>query len=712
MLLRLLKVYLMSVTYSPLHGTDADEVLFPTYDVYGDVVDVHTTIYGGGGNDTIKAEEFQLQKSRYAFYGEAGNDTLRYENAEIKAYFSGGDGNDTIYVTGPLQSADGGADDDMIIVEGKTKHVDGGDGYDTLSASGTTIGEKNVSGFEKLILWGKVTLDQVSLDSFDKIVVEEAAALTLTLQTDLSAVNVETSADSELSLTGSAFADQLDASSYLGYLEIFGGDGDDTIKGSNAGYFGSGGAGNDIVIGGAGKDTLSGENSLSSDETNTVLGNAGNDTINYGGAAGVYDGGEGRDTLRFYSKSSGLHLGAADIKNMEQWDVSYLSGPLYLENFDTSGVQRINGEGRIALSAQSILRNIVFDDTVTLTGAETADSISIAKASSDGITINSLGGNDTITVTAGSAKIKGGDGNDTVTASAGQIQGDAGNDTLTGSKYAISISGGAGNDQIFGGSRADTLAGDAGSDTVMGGGGNDQIKLNATTGQDTDIIDGGAGNDRIYIGNGPHGHGRISGGDGVDTLNGKGSLAGYAVDGVEKLELTGAVKADADTFNGFSKISAYDEWGDSNSVAFTLTSGGKFTWKAASADVYGSIIGSSEADILDFRKSRDGWNFDLGKGDDIVTGTTSEDTFHFEKGDGHDIINGFSSDFDFIHLVRSSFIKSFDDLEGRILQQGNTVLIVLDKKVASNVADMHDVIELSHVWATDLDASHIKFFDT
>jgi Ca2+-binding RTX toxin-like protein len=711
MLIRLLKAILMSVTYSPLHGTDGDDTLSPNYDVYGDVVDVHTTIYGGGGNDTIKAEEFQLQKSRYAFYGEAGDDTLRYDHKDVQAYFDGGEGNDTIYVTGPLQSADGGANDDIIIVEGKTKHVDGGDGYDTLSASGTTIGEKNVSGFEKLNLWGKVTLDQVSLGSFDKIVVEETAALTLTLQTDLSTVNLETTADSELNLIGSSFADQLDASSYLGNLEIFGGDGDDTIKGSDAGYFGSGGAGNDIVIGGAGKDTLSG-GYYSSDEINTVLGDTGNDTINYSGGAGVYDGGEGRDTLTFYSKSSGLHLGAADIKNMEQWDVSYLSGPLYLESFDTSGVQRINGEGRIVLSAQSVLRNIVFDDTVTLTGAETADSISIAKASSDGITINSLGGDDTLTVAAGFARIKGGDGNDTITASAGQIQGDAGNDTLRGSKSAISISGGAGDDQIFGGSRADILAGDAGRDTVMGGAGNDQIKLNATSSKDTDIIDGGAGNDRIYIGNGPHGHGRISGGDGVDTLNGKGSLAGYAVDGVEKLELTGAIKADADTFNGFSKISAYDEWGDSNSFQFTLTSGGKFTWKAASTDVYGSIIGSSEADILDFRKSRDGWNFDLGKGDDIVTGTTSEDTFHFEKGDGHDIINGFNSNFDFIHLVRSSSIKSFDDLEGRILQEGNTVLIVLDKKVASNVADMHDVIELTHVWATDLDASHIKFFDT
>ncbi|MDH6269161.1 hypothetical protein M2360_004587 [Rhizobium sp. SG_E_25_P2] len=38
----------MSVTYSTLYGSDADDALSPTYTVDGDVVDVHSTIYGGG----------------------------------------------------------------------------------------------------------------------------------------------------------------------------------------------------------------------------------------------------------------------------------------------------------------------------------------------------------------------------------------------------------------------------------------------------------------------------------------------------------------------------------------------------------------------------------------------------------------------------------------------------------------------------------------
>lgn len=686
----------MSVTYSPLHGTDADEVLFPNYDVYGDVVDVHTTIYGGGGNDTIKAEEFQLQKSRYAFYGEAGNDTLRYENAEIKAYFSGGDGNDTITVTGPLQSADGGADDDMIIVEGKTKHVDGGDGYDTLSASSLTISETNVSGFEKLILGGNVTLDQVSLASFDKIVVKETTVtLTLTLQTDLSAVDIETTSEGYVLLKGSSESDRLDGSRFLGDFDIFGGAGDDYIKVSNTADIADGEAGNDIVIGGHGNDTLSGGGSTSS-EIDTVLGYGGKDQISYRGGGGVIDGGEGEDTLLLSSGKGGLHMGGVKIANMEVWEIDEVRGSLFLESVDTSSVRRISGSTRIVMGENSVLQNVACIG-LTLIGAESADTITSASGV-DNVFLGG-GGDDIVTVSGDSNVIKGGDGNDTLTG-------------LTNSYFGGTIQGGDGDDIITGGKGKDELSGDAGSDTISGGGGDDRIYLNNTSKQDLDVVDGGAGADTISLGGTALGHGRISGGDGKDQMMGKGFLGNYAVDGVETLILRGNMTADADTFDSFSKIDSYDNWRHGvTSWKLTLSSGGEFTWKAASKYIEGTLIGSADIDVIDFGKSGRNWNFDLGKGDDILTASRGHDAFYFEKGDGHDVLNKFDSfESDTLHIERSAAIRSFDDLEGRILTQGDNVLIVLDKTVADNVEDMHDVIELTHVKASTLSKWDFEFF--
>jgi Ca2+-binding RTX toxin-like protein len=691
------KAIAMSVTYSPLHGTDADDTLSPTYDVVGDVVDVHTTIYGGGGNDTIKAEEFQLQKSRYAFYGEAGDDTLRYDNQAVQAYFSGGDGNDTIHVTGPLQSADGGANDDIIIVKGKTRHVDGGDGYDTLSASSLTISETNVSGFEKLILAGNVTLDQVNLGSFDKIVFEETTVtLTLTLQTDLSAVDIETTSEGYVLLNGSSESDRLDGSRFLGDFDIFGGAGDDYIKVNNTAGIADGEAGNDIVIGGHGNDTLSGGGSSPS-EIDTVLGYGGKDDISYSGGGGVIDGGDGEDTLLLSSNKSGLHMGGVKITNMEVWDVSHVRGPLFLDSLDSSGLKTISGPVRLVMGDSSVFQNVDYVGSLTLTGTERADTISIARA--DGGTFLAGDGDDNVSMKGASNVIRGGNGNDTLTG-------------LTSSDSRETIKGGDGDDIITGGKGKDDLWGDAGSDTISGGAGADRIYFNNTSKQDLDVVDGGAGADTIFMDSGDFGHGRISGGAGKDQLMGKGYLGGYAVDGVETLILRGNVTADADMFDSFSKIDSFDNWDNATtSWKLTLSSGGEFTWKAASKYIEGTLVGSADIDVIDFGKSGQNWSFDLGKGDDVLTASRGHDAFYFEKGDGHDVLNKFDSfESDTLHIRRSAAIRSFDDLEGRILTQGDNVLIVLDKTVADHVEDMHDVIELTHVKASTLSKWDFEFF--
>lgn len=99
--------------------------------------------------------------------------------------------------------------------------------------------------------------------------------------------------------------------------------------------------------------------------------------------------------------------------------------------------------------------------------------------------VNSLGGNDRITLGDGNDIINSGAGNDsiftgngtnTVNAGAGndQVTGGNGNDTIDGGDGNDMLRGGAGNDTIFGGAGDDVIYGGAGADFLSGGPGADQ----------------------------------------------------------------------------------------------------------------------------------------------------------------------------------------------------------------------------------------------
>lgn len=159
-----------------------------------------------------------------------------------------------------------------------------------------------------------------------------------------------------------------------------------------------------------------------------------------------------------------------------------------------------------------------------------------------------LGGNDTITGTAGEDRLFGGGGNDVIKGLDGYniLYGDAGNDRLIGGDSYDSLHGGLGNDTLSGlaggdfltgGGGRDKLNGHKGRDSLFGDNGND--KLYGGTGSDylsggngTDMLDGGAGNDNLL---GESGADVLDGGDGNDHLSGaKGddSLTGGAGDDV------------------------------------------------------------------------------------------------------------------------------------------------------------------------------------
>lgn len=98
---------------------------------------VSTYIDGGGGDDVINIASTAYGEQRV--YGGEGDDTISLSGRNARAY--GGDGDDVIKVAGLYVGAEGGAGDDEISVSGEIVHsVSGGEGDDTIAVNGKIVG--------------------------------------------------------------------------------------------------------------------------------------------------------------------------------------------------------------------------------------------------------------------------------------------------------------------------------------------------------------------------------------------------------------------------------------------------------------------------------------------------------------------------------------------------------------------------------------------
>lgn len=196
--------------------------------------------------------------------------------------------------------------------------------------------------------------------------------------------------------------------------------------------------------------------------------------------------------------------------------------------------------GNAAISAASILGNVVFNDTSQLelgtVGGDTLNGLA-AKAGTvygwsgsdswDGTANNNedfvfgMGGADTIVGGSTASHLYGfnaaggTDGADVITGGgAGDyVQGNSGNDSLDGGAGSDRILGGAGNDSAAGSAGNDSINGNTGDDTLDGGADNDLVR----GGQGNDAAGGGAGNDQVF---GDLGTDTVSGGAGIDSHTG------------------------------------------------------------------------------------------------------------------------------------------------------------------------------------------------
>ncbi len=425
-------------------------------------------VNAGGGNDTVTISEkygvFTTEEATQ-LNGGAGLDKLT--GGSGPEILSGGPGSDT--VAGIVGS-------DVFVwdsVDGSDK-IDGGAGIDVLSVNGSA--------------------------GDDTFAVNPNSARVLVTGPSSSVLNVGGVETIDLNALGGNDTITGGAVAGLTTLDLDGGDGNDTLNGSN---------GNDTLRGG-----------LDADQ---VDGNAGNDTVFLGGGtdAFVWDPGDGSDAIDGQEDDDTLSFNGS--AGAEIFTATASGGRFVLTRnvgtvtMDTDNVENLvltplGGSDSVIVNDLSTTDMTVVDILLDIAAAgdAAADSITVqGTGAADVIQAAAVGGSVQVTGLSTLVQLSGSEAaNDRLT-----IGGLGGGDTVSGGALSgliqLTLDGGDGNDDLFGGNGADTILGGEGADDVDGNGGNDVAFLGDAN--DTFIWDPGDGSDIV------------EGQDGTDTLRFNGS---------------------------------------------------------------------------------------------------------------------------------------------------------------------------------------------
>jgi Ca2+-binding RTX toxin-like protein len=386
---------------------------------------------------------------------------------------TGSGGSDTI---GPAFGAEGaprpGEGDDRLDGQGGADSLQGGGGIDTLLGG---EGDDTLAGGAEIdLLAGGPGTDWLSY-------ADDTAGVSIDLYF-LSARGGEAEGDSIApgfeALLGGSGADAIIAHDAV-HETILGAEGADTLLG-----FGDFGTSDDLLRGGGGDDSVvaqAGANTLDGGEGNDVLrGGAGRDLLLGGAGADSMAGGTGLDTLSYAGAGAGIVLDLA---------------------LGTGGGEAAGDS--VAADVEAVLGS---DHADALTGRATADSL-FGGGGAD--TLAGGLGHDWLAGGAAADRMAGGGGNDTyVLEDAADLAIEAegqGRDLVlttrtalvlglhledlsalgvgarrfTGNALDNALTGGAGADTLVGGLGADTLAGGAGIDRLFGGAGDDTYLFEA-----------------------------------------------------------------------------------------------------------------------------------------------------------------------------------------------------------------------------------------
>jgi Ca2+-binding RTX toxin-like protein len=371
------------------------------------------------------------------------------------------------------------------------------------------------------------TLTLTGDDAADRVVIgEDAGNLTMTVNggapiTDFGTGTLPANNTIDLVANAGGGDDEITiATANLKTVTADGGAGDDILTGNNDADTLSGGEGDDRVIGARGGDTMNGGN--------------GNDTL-------VWNNGDGSDTMNGDGNTDEIEVNGA-VTQGDTFTVKPNPADLTRVRFDRLNLVAFN----LNISAERI-------------------------------TVNGLGGDDSITGEAGLAPL-----------------------------IAMTANGGTGADAITGGDGADLVTGGDDADTLSGGGGDDRIVGD----RGGDAMSGGDGDDTTVWNNG----------DGSDTMNGDA--------GLDRVEVNGAGAGDAFTIAPNGGRAKFDR---TNLVPFTLDIsaealdlrglGGDDAFTAAAGT--GALLAVTA---------------DGGTGNDTLTGADEADTF--AGGSGNDSLSG------------------------------------------------------------------------
>jgi Ca2+-binding RTX toxin-like protein len=480
-----------------------------------DASDDSLVVNGGVGNDTINASGLHAGQVKLTINGGDGSDTIT--GSAGSDFVNGGRGNDVASL--------GAGDDTFVWNPGDGNDVvDGGTGIDTLLFNGADINEKvditanhgrvtftrdiaditmDLSGVEHIqfnalsgadiITVGDLTgtgVTQVALDLGTDGVKDTVTVAGTARNDKINVVGTGTSVSvtglaAQVDITHAEAGDLLTINAGSGNdtvsaatlpaiigLVIDGGDGNDTITGSQGNDTLIGGDGNDVVNGGRGNDSAQLGNGNDrfvwnpGDGSDTVEGQAGNDTLVFNGA---------NINERFVISANGSRVGLSrdvgsivmDLSGMETLDVNTLGGVDNITVNDLTGtdVRKV----KIDLGVGGAPDGQADTDTITLNATNGDDVITIVNDHGV-ITVKGLGADITITDF---------DANDRIV-----INGLGGDDVIDASGLSgvqLTVNGGDGGDILIGSAGNDVLHGEAGDDLLIGGPGQD-------------VLDGGTGN--------------------------------------------------------------------------------------------------------------------------------------------------------------------------------------------------------------------------
>ncbi|MEG4274639.1 MULTISPECIES: calcium-binding protein [unclassified Microcoleus] len=489
------------------------------------------TIYGGEDEDSIRS-----QRTPALLFGDSGNDTIV---AEARATLAGGEGDDFLQGTVEANLMFGNQGEDTMLGGAQRRDsLYGGKGNDA-------IGFFIAGGGNNLSLEGGLAIGFAGNEGSNFLRGDLGDDLVV-------GINVRDS--------------------------LFGGRGNDTLRGVASNSYLSGDLDDDILVITNSTQTSPFATSVITIgiERTTLIGGGGNDSIvggigNFGEGRNFFDGGDGNDTINVFATQDTALGGAGDDFIVSASVPNVLSSVGASSSFP-------------GFAGRNLLDGGVGNDTIvaafatdTMIGGEGNDSLS-------GTFTNAAGGDGNDTINATAARFAG-TGTALIT-----LEGGLGNDSLigytnptTGSSFTVTnlMNGGEGSDTIIFGTQFDKVIGNVagndfisyassvsftgtvvnlisdtlGSNFIIGGNGTDVI----TTGNGDDILfgdsfnatntPGGAGDDTLIGGGGNDtmlggfGNDNLSGGDGNDSLGG-----GPGAD-----TLTGGAGNDSFYYNNFGE---------------------------------------------------------------------------------------------------------------------------------------------------------------